>query len=208
MPMNRLALLAAAAALTALAGCDKARTLGGSEGGTGCTTCHGGVDNQTGAPPKAVSGDPSDPAIGAHTAHVVALPVTTSAGCSVCHGANPGHSGHNDDTVQIDLDMSPHYWVGQRECAGKTSIYRGPLLLAYDQRLSSVDPDDLPPISLDGLVLSEARVEAAPAPLLAVAARTDAGSLILCDFASAGVAGNPYRTWLTLRDRSSQVTKP
>jgi predicted CxxxxCH...CXXCH cytochrome family protein len=103
MPMNRLALLAAAAAFTALAGCDKARTLGGSEGGGGCTTCHGGVDNQTGAPPKAVSGNPADPAIGAHTAHVVALPVTTSAGCSVCHGANPGHSGHNDSTVQIDL---------------------------------------------------------------------------------------------------------
>lgn len=36
------------------------------------------------------------------------------------------------DTVQIDLDMSPHFWVGERDCAGKTSIYRGPLLLVLE----------------------------------------------------------------------------
>ena len=35
------------------------------------------------------------------------------------------------DTVEIDLDMRLHYWAGERECAGRTSIYRGPLLLAY-----------------------------------------------------------------------------
>ncbi|MBI5396877.1 MAG: glycoside hydrolase family 127 protein, partial [Verrucomicrobia bacterium] len=36
------------------------------------------------------------------------------------------------DTVQVDLDMSLHYWAGERECAGTTSIYRGPLLLVYE----------------------------------------------------------------------------
>jgi len=37
-----------------------------------------------------------------------------------------------DSCVEIDLDMSLHFWVGQRECEGRTSIYKGPILLAYN----------------------------------------------------------------------------
>ena len=39
---------------------------------------------------------------------------------------NPG------DTVTIELDMSLHYWLGEKECQEKCSIYRGPILLAYN----------------------------------------------------------------------------
>jgi len=35
------------------------------------------------------------------------------------------------DTIKIELDMSLHYWAGERQCEGKTSIYRGPVLLTY-----------------------------------------------------------------------------
>ena len=36
------------------------------------------------------------------------------------------------DEVTIKLDMTPHAWAGDRECADKVSLYRGPLLLAHE----------------------------------------------------------------------------
>ena len=44
------------------------------------------------------------------------------------------------DTLSMDLDMSFHYWVGERESLGKTSIYRGPILLAYDPAFDQLCP--------------------------------------------------------------------
>ena len=34
------------------------------------------------------------------------------------------------DRVKIDLDLGLRFWRGERECAGKSSVYAGPLLLA------------------------------------------------------------------------------
>jgi hypothetical protein len=36
----------------------------------------------------------------------------------------------NGDRVTLDLDMRPRFWVGQRECRDKVSVYRGPTLMA------------------------------------------------------------------------------
>ena len=118
-------------------------------------------------------------------------------------GARPGsyltldREWSTGDEVRLDLDFSLRTWIGEREAEGKVSIYRGPILLAYDQRLNSVDPDSIPPIRLDALdrVASEVD-EQQSATLLTVAVPTEREDLILCDFASAGAAGNPYRTWL------------
>lgn len=101
------------------------------------------------------------------------------------------------DVVDIDLDMSLHFWVGENECEGKTSIYRGPILLTYDRRLTEQDPDDIPTLdaaSLTGrLIPSQSRT--APIVLMEFTA-PDGRKLRLCDFGTAGHTGAPYRSWL------------
>jgi hypothetical protein len=36
------------------------------------------------------------------------------------------------DRVVIKLDMTPRCWAGERECAGKAAVYRGPVLLVAE----------------------------------------------------------------------------
>jgi DUF1680 family protein len=101
------------------------------------------------------------------------------------------------DVIELALDFRLHFWSGERECAGKTSIYRGPLLLAYDRRFNDVDPADVPALTaanLDGAV-AEWPGHRAPQLLLEFAA-SDGRRLLLCDFASAGHGGAPYLSWL------------
>lgn len=104
------------------------------------------------------------------------------------------------DQVELRFDFRLHRWVGERECKGLTSLFRGPLLLTYDRRFNDCDPDDIP--ALDVRTLQAHRVEwtgATPAPELLVRC-AGAGGLTLCDFASAGEGGSPYRTWLKVRN--------
>jgi uncharacterized protein len=103
------------------------------------------------------------------------------------------------DVVEIDLDFALHYWVGEQECAGKTSIYRGPVLLTYDRRFNEVDPDDLPTLDAASLhpTVSNWQGWLAPILLLSVGG-ADGQTLHLCDFGSAGEGGTPYRSWLAV----------
>ena len=48
------------------------------------------------------------------------------------------------DMVELELDMTPRFWAGERESAGLASIYLGPILMAYDRRFNTIDPADLP----------------------------------------------------------------
>jgi DUF1680 family protein len=103
----------------------------------------------------------------------------------------------SQDKIEIDLDLSFHYWVGEQECRGKTSVYRGPVLLTYDRRFNEMDPDRVPALDAQGLegrlVRSGTWIE--PYLLLECAA-ADGAKLRLCDFGSAGEAGSPYLSWL------------
>jgi len=60
--------------------------------------CHGGIDNQTGAPPRGLRGEllESQLAVGAHTTHLEGSYVADGFACSECHNVptrltDPGH---------------------------------------------------------------------------------------------------------------------
>lgn len=127
------------------------------------------------------------------------------------------------DTIQIDLDMSLHFWRGERNCRGLTSVYRGPILLTFDHRYNlalaprgrkRVRVTDLrQPLRVLDCALKipfldarrmRGRREAwgdwlAPVLLLAFKA-ADGRTVRLCDFGSAGETGTPYMSWLLVRN--------
>lgn len=101
------------------------------------------------------------------------------------------------DTIYLELDMGPWLWAGEKECAGKTSIYWGPILLAYDPRFDTYSPSALPVIDLSQACVSADPGNQFPSPYIVKTYRTvDGKSVTLCDFASAGMAGNRYASWL------------
>lgn len=103
------------------------------------------------------------------------------------------------DTIKIDFDFSLQFWAGERECEGKASIYRGPILLTYDRRFNAFDPDRIPHLDAGKLVEKSATYEDWLAPMLLVEYPAADGTPVrLCDFASAGAGGSPYRTWLEI----------
>lgn len=121
------------------------------------------------------------------------------------------------DTVTLDLDMSLRFWRGERECAGLTSVYRGPILLAFDHRYNLALASGTPPhvrhyeewkpendTVLSMPALDARTMEGVPVawddwlpPLLLLAFEAEDGQTVhLCDFGSAGETGTPYRSWL------------
>jgi hypothetical protein len=106
---------------------------------------------------------------------------------------------HSGDRIDIAFDFSLQYWVGEREYKNKVSIYRGPILLTYDRRFNTVDPDQIPVLDARGLSGNTIRSDHWIAPMLLMEfTATDGRAIRLCDFGSAGVGGSPYRSWLTV----------
>ena len=102
------------------------------------------------------------------------------------------------DTIALRFDMSLRLWVGEAECAGKVSLYHGPLLLAYDPRFDAYSVDDIPEIDLSLPIKRVTYTGAEPSPMLLLSFATKTGGrIVLCDFASAGVCGTRYRSWLS-----------
>jgi uncharacterized protein len=104
------------------------------------------------------------------------------------------------DAIEIGLDMSLHYWAGEKQMAGLTSIYRGPLLLAYDPAYNTLDPQAVPEVDARDITYEFSTAARGPQPWLLLSVKTPAGAIRLCDFASAGASGTVYRSWLPVRN--------
>ena len=107
------------------------------------------------------------------------------------------------DEVVLQFDFGLRAVAGANEAAGKVSLYRGPLLLAWDQAQTPYDEGKIPAVDLARL--TEARIvnaapetqPARPRTWLQVELPAENGSVLrLVDFASAGTAGTHYRSWL------------
>jgi len=103
----------------------------------------------------------------------------------------------SDDQIDITFDFSLQYWAGEREYENKVSIYRGPILLTYDRRFNKVDPEKIPALDAKGLSGKMVPFDQWLPPMLLMEFNAAGGRPVrLCDFASAGVGGSPYRSWL------------
>lgn len=106
------------------------------------------------------------------------------------------------DAITLQFDCGLRAVPGANEAAGKVSLYRGPVLLAYDQTVNSFDAAGIPPIDL--AQLSKAKIaeptkgrSAVESPIwLQVEIPTERGPLALVDFADAGRDGTHYQSWL------------
>lgn len=105
--------------------------------------------------------------------------------------------------IEMWFDMSLRFWAGEKEMEGKSSVYRGPLLLAYDTAYNR--PGEEP--CFDAGKMKEKPVETAEGmPVLLTACRNTKGrEVFLCDFRSAGFYGNGYRTWFPISNTEKKV---
>ena len=119
------------------------------------------------------------------------------------------------DDINIEFDFSLRFWIGEKDCKGLTSIYRGPILLAYDHRYNLHNAPNgefvreydvwdkrncmLTPPAIDGknIKLKPLEWDDWIKPLLLFEVDGVNGEKInLCDFASCGETGTPYLSWI------------
>jgi DUF1680 family protein len=81
-----------------------------------------------------------------------------------------------------------------------SSVYRGPILLAYDPRFNDrKDAMDIPTLSAGELKETRAESDSWLKPWLLLEFKAADGRIVrLCDFGSAGTAGDFYHTWLPM----------
>ncbi|MFH2068454.1 MAG: beta-L-arabinofuranosidase domain-containing protein [Candidatus Omnitrophota bacterium] len=123
------------------------------------------------------------------------------------------------DMIELNLDMSLHFWKGERESKNLISVYRGPILLTYDRRYNPEHVQketgiilkgpltnqpanflEVPELNGNTLKIIPAKCKDWIHPLMLFQIKAARGEKIyLCDFGSAGEGGSPYVTWLPVK---------
>lgn len=106
------------------------------------------------------------------------------------------------DAVLLNIKLPTRTWVGDGAAAGKVSIYRGPILLAFDQRHNPFDRDGIPELDFKNLESSPVWIgeDRFPPMTLREFQGAEGVPLRLCDFATAGALGTEYVSWLPVRN--------
>lgn len=103
-------------------------------------------------------------------------------------------------TLRLSLDFTLRREMGEGACSGKMCLYRGPLLLAEDEAYTEKRLEDAGPMpaGIDEaaqLPTGQPHRLVQPALLLRLAG-ADGSERVVCDFASAGMQGGRYRSWI------------
>ncbi len=103
------------------------------------------------------------------------------------------------DVIEIDLDMSLHTLSGDGYVDFRGSLYKGPLLLAYDQKYNAFDPAAMPKLDLARMDFKPIETDARFQPMALYEVTAEDGQPVrLVDFASAGAHGTFYQSWLPI----------
>lgn len=106
------------------------------------------------------------------------------------------------DTLELHFDMSLRTLRGDQNVNHRTSLYHGPLLLAYDQHDNPFDPPQIPTLDAQQIDLEPVNLsdDVFP-PVVAFAVTGPQGErMILRDFGSAGATGTYYTSWLPVEN--------
>lgn len=105
------------------------------------------------------------------------------------------------DIIELSLDMAIRYWKGEQECAGKESIFWGPILMARKQlqpgSAAGVEgSNEIRRQAIEGWTLRDEQ----PYLLYATVSSTGQRQVPLMAFADAWLDRQPYETWLVITD--------
>lgn len=98
------------------------------------------------------------------------------------------------DVIEIEFDMSIHFWVGEDKFSDKTSIYYGPILLAIDSASSTTSGYKLEASAVKKIVFGQNK----NFWFYGLVETTGGKKVALVDYASAGDDGESYTTWLNV----------